>query len=181
MRNRKGFTLVELLVAATIIGALVVFATVQYRNGAAETRWAEAKGKAKQIQNALQRFWFEYPTAVISSGSNWGNTSASCTLYYGKSGEVSANQLIACGFLENGNWNADNEYFWYHLCASDETYVDGTSRATASRVSDKWGSCPNDYNAYVCVVVQDGAVMPADYKNKMYCVDNKGVGHESTI
>lgn len=180
MKNKKGFTLVELLVAATIIGALVVFATVQYRNGAAETRWAEARGRAKQLQNALQRLWFEYPTAVISDGDNWGNSSTGCALYYGVT-DISANQLTACGFLEKGAWNVDNDYFWYHICASEEKYIDGRAVVTGTRVSDKWASCPTDYNAYVCVSARESAVMPADYKSKMYCVDNTGVEHEASL
>ena len=180
MLNKKGFTLVELLVAATIIGALVVFATVQYRNGAAETRWAEAKGKARQLQNALQRLWYEYPTAVISSGDGWGNNTEACHLYHGVT-NISANQLMACGFLENGTWNIENDYFLYHICASSEKYIDGTVVATGTRVSDKWASCPTDYNAYVCVTVRESAVMPADYKSKMYCVDRAGTEHEATL
>ena len=66
---RKGFTLVELLVAATIIGILMVFATNSYRNGVAETRWAQAKGNVDQLAAAVLRARIEYPASAVFSSA----------------------------------------------------------------------------------------------------------------
>ena len=63
----KGFTLVELLVAATIIGILAVFATNSYRNGVAETRWAQAKANLDQLAAAVQRVKLDYPAVKFSN------------------------------------------------------------------------------------------------------------------
>lgn len=57
---KKGFTLVELLVVISIIGALVTIALVSFRNSQARGRDAERKSDLKQISSALELYYSDY-------------------------------------------------------------------------------------------------------------------------
>lgn len=96
MKNNNGFTLLELLVAATIIGVLAVFATVSYKNSAADARMAEAKARANALAGAIQRFKIEYPALTLSKSN-----------------------LYSKGFGENYTWD-DTDYVSYSICAGNE-------------------------------------------------------------
>lgn len=102
MTNNKGFTLLELLIAAALIGVLALFATQAFRSSASDIRVADAKARALLLVNAAERYYFEYPTAQPFSNStlpvfsnpdhvnnvcNWKNSN-------------SPQNLINCGFLE---------------------------------------------------------------------------------
>lgn len=67
--NYKGFTLVELLVAATIIGFLAIVATTSFRNSAAETRWTQAKALANQLAAAAEALTTERNGVYFSSNT----------------------------------------------------------------------------------------------------------------
>lgn len=84
MKNQCGFTLLELLIAATIVGTLAVFATVAFKNSSADARIAAAKPKAEQLATAVQRYKIEY-------GSLPGNIGA----------------LAALGYIEDSGWDSD--------------------------------------------------------------------------
>ena len=165
MMNKKGFTLVELLVAATIIGFLAVFATAQYRNSVAEARWTRAKSQTDQLAAALQRWYMDYPTTGIINGGEMANKAANeqCQIFIGQQNGVSITQLIACGFLENSDWSSP--YFRYYSCNQPTT-------------AGQWPECAANYRA--CMAARTTAKLPASYKTKKYCVDFSGVGQELT-
>ncbi len=163
MQNQKGFTLVELLVAATIIGSLVVFATISYRKAAAETRWTAAKAKLEQVAGAVQRWQADYPAYTLAEGII-ANSSADCQAKIGQyvyTGRLNPSNLIACGFLEKGDWNAQSSYYYYAVCRNGD---------------DSVTFCQTD--SLACVAPRESANLPADYKSKVYCIDTFGVGHE---
>ena len=62
MRKNKGFTLLELLIAAAIIGSLAVFATVSFRKTSSDVRVQDAIARAKVVANAARRFVFDNPS-----------------------------------------------------------------------------------------------------------------------
>lgn len=155
MKAKKGFTLVELLVAATIIGILAMLATTAYRNSVAETRWTQAKAQADRLGAAVQAMdaaregvRFRSP-GTISSGSAGG----ACTIYSAArtSGTytVSAGQLLACGFLEPGDVN--NEYFTFSV------------RVTGAA----WTALGNPL---ACVSAKANTKLPSKYSSASYCV-----------
>lgn len=96
-KHNKGFTLLELLIAATIIGILAVFATVAFRNSAGETRVQGAKAKLNALGIAVQRFQLD-PRACPD-------------------GYLSINSLVSCGYLEENNFN--DTYFSFYICAKE--------------------------------------------------------------
>ena len=114
MKNKRGFTLLELLIAATIIGTLVVLATVSYRSSAAETRVAAAKAQTEMLAGAVQRFSLENRVTSSQPGQmvSVGNSNAGCTVTTAH--ELSPENLIYCGFVENSGWN--NDYFKFYIC-----------------------------------------------------------------
>ena len=112
MKNKKGFTLLELLIAATIIGLLVVFATVSYRESVADTRMAAARIKAHTLAAAVQRFTVDYPLRTGQTGQvqDWlsapgqechPNLQSTAVFNY-------------CGYIENNGWT--DPYVAYYVC-----------------------------------------------------------------
>lgn len=154
--NTKGFTLVELLVAATIIGILAMFATTAYRNSVAETRWTQAKAQADRLATAVQAMdaaregvLFQSP-GTISAGSASGD----CTIYAAtrtSSGTytVSAGQLLACGFLEPSDVSNENFVFTVRV-----------SGASWQALGDP----------LACVTAKSNAKLPSKYTSARYCV-----------
>ena len=65
--NRAGFTLLELLIAAAIIGILALFATVSYRNSTAQTRVAQARAVTQSLAMGNYRAHIDYPNISFNS------------------------------------------------------------------------------------------------------------------
>ncbi|MBR4355633.1 MAG: prepilin-type N-terminal cleavage/methylation domain-containing protein [Elusimicrobiaceae bacterium] len=111
MNNKKGFTLLELLIAATIIGILALYATVSYRSSETEIRISAAKGKIDGLAVAVQRFRMDHPRGIHFSGlmSNVTDASANCA-----PNSSEPTKLITCEVVENGGW--DDPLMFYYVC-----------------------------------------------------------------
>ncbi len=158
--SKKGFTLVELLVAATIIGILAVFATSAYRNSVAETRFTQAKALALQLANAVIRARIDYPNVKFSANDMSNPTSMTGCTITPVSTTVYPFELVRCGYLERAAWT--NEYFSYYIC-------DDKTKAGCQR---KFGTT-TEYPV-ACVQVKADSKLPADYKGYMYCIYERG-------
>ncbi len=102
--KRKGFTLIELIIAAAIVGALAVFATQTFRHSASDIRVQDAKSRAKVIAMAARRMKYDNPTVTFETSAALSdeiltarNTAATetCSLI-----SVDLQTLIDCGYLE---------------------------------------------------------------------------------
>ena len=114
MKNKRGFTLLELLIAATIVGLLAVFATISYRNSAAEARMESARTRTRALAGAVQRFRLEYPVANVMSGEMANVTEPGTCSPAMEGAENVPQMMIFCGFLENGGWNS--EWVQFFVC-----------------------------------------------------------------
>lgn len=90
MKNKKGFTLVEMLVVISIIGILSSFAVVSLNSARQKARDALRKGDMAQLRTALNLYYddnnYEYPEcgildpgaddygADVGSGADTGST-----------------------------------------------------------------------------------------------------------
>ena len=74
MKNKKGFTLLELLIVIAIIGILTALATVSYSSAQKKARDAQRKSDLKAIQNAMEQYYADetkYPTGCVSPGTDY--------------------------------------------------------------------------------------------------------------
>jgi len=65
--NRKGFTLIELMIVVVIIGILAALAIPRFLEASKKAKITEAKGVVKQLYNLQQAFYQEqghYPPAA---------------------------------------------------------------------------------------------------------------------
>lgn len=104
MLGRKGFTLLELLIAAVLVGVLTMFATQTFRQSARDVRIETAKRGADTIATAIYRYSIAYPNASLN-----GNLT------------TVINQLVDRGFLDNRSY-WDSSYFSFSL-SGDEVEV----------------------------------------------------------
>lgn len=72
MKNKKGFTLVELLVVVAIIGILAAISVVALNTARARARDSRRVADVRQIQTALELYyndWGTYPDSVTAGGA----------------------------------------------------------------------------------------------------------------
>ena len=120
--NKKGFTLVELLIVITILGILSTVAVSSFRSSQMKSRDAKRKSDLKQIANALEMFYSDkgfYPPSdngnikacpYRSSGSgncSWGGSGVFGEFKDGENGVVYFKSLPA-----------DSSGFSYYYVAS---------------------------------------------------------------
>lgn len=160
MPNKKGFTLLELLIAATIVGILVIFASVSYKNSAADVRIAGAKTRLDMLANAVQRFSIDHENVSLPQGKmqDLSSTSA-CSL---SSLTNPYTPLINCKYVENGGWS--DSYVGFYVCSGSASGV----------CADAPVASP-----LACLKGTTHARLPAQYKgNYMYCVSAVAKGEQ---
>jgi len=83
-KHKPGFTLIEVLVAATIIALLTSIGVVSYQAANRQARDAKRKADLEQIRAALQIYRGDcgaYPASVSFGGSLTGNCTGSSVTY----------------------------------------------------------------------------------------------------
>jgi general secretion pathway protein G len=75
MNNNKGFTLIEVLVSATIIAVLIAIGMVSYSSVNKRSRDAKRRGDLEQMRSALELFRSEYGYYPSVGSGSWINAS----------------------------------------------------------------------------------------------------------
>ena len=69
LRNRKGFTLIELMIVVVIIGILAAIAIPKFNQASARAKEKEADGILKQIYTLQNTYFAEYGQWATAYGS----------------------------------------------------------------------------------------------------------------
>lgn len=104
MKRKNGFTLLELLIAAAIIGTLAIFATQSFRNTSSEIRKEDALARARMVATAARRFILDHPNATIKDAENVvlsARDRDQCN------NGISLQNLINCGYLDYRQYESD--------------------------------------------------------------------------
>ena len=150
MNDKKGFTLLELLIAAALMGVLAMFATQAFRASASDVRLEDAKARAALLFSAAQRYYIEYPDALPfnktsndDEGISFLKPGACQAVGVSKSAEVQ--NLVNCGLLE------------YRQVAQEASSQTGTARTFTGYV-DMWFEFKNGdkNNIQVCFRGKEG-------------------------
>jgi len=166
MKNKKGFTLLEILIAATIVGALAVLATVAYKNSVTETHMQAAKMRTEALARAVQRFRIDYPANRLS-GEAVEFLHADAVVACDTS-VTNVYSLFNCGYLENdGGWS--DSYVQYFVC-------NGYTTAGTACANSKLGS--GTANApLACMTGRNWGKVSDKYKGTYaYCVNATSQG-----
>ncbi len=111
MSSQKGFTLMELLIAAVIIGTLALFAMQSFRGTSADIRIQDAQNRARIVAVAARQFLMDYRAAADNvpednPGNPMGEVGApqagDCS-----TAVLSLQNLVNCGYLEFRQYAAE--------------------------------------------------------------------------
>ena len=107
--HKKGFTLLELLMAATVIAALASIATASYKAKMADAYVEDGKNQARALATAVRLFELEYPSVVVREEDGLQGSLGTIPDSCAPTEETAASpaMMVACGFLENRRWGND--------------------------------------------------------------------------
>jgi type IV pilus assembly protein PilE len=137
MRERRGFTLIEVMVTVVIVGILAVLALVSYRGWVRHTHIAEATDMVGNIRAAQQTFYGENG-AYLNVSNGLGPPNGYPLATPGKSATMWGAPCTTCP--NQNNWLTLNVqpnapvYFAYTSIAGD-----GVTVTPTGNVTNKWG------------------------------------------
>ncbi len=109
MMNKKGFTLVELMVVIVIIGVLAAVALPKFAEAINKSRASEAPQRIKQIYSAAVVYEGENATYVVSAAG-------------GTAGDKTANATGAVNYDKMGI-SSTSKFFSYHYDATTTLFT----------------------------------------------------------
>ena len=78
--GKKGFTLVEVLVAIIIIMILATYSVLKYTETIYEGKNKTAKAQMEVIAGAYKRYLMEYPDAPLNGAVGYNSTNSVCVV-----------------------------------------------------------------------------------------------------
>lgn len=141
MKNKKGFTLVELLVVVAIIGILAAVSVVALNTARARARDSRRVADVRQMQTALELYYNDMGTYPATAAAG-GEIKASTTVYMSQiptppsphdGGCTAANNLYAYAIQGEGTTNPSYT-ITYCLGAATGGLTAGVSVATPATI-----------------------------------------------
>ncbi len=114
--NKKGFTLIELMIVVAIIGILAAIAIPKFADLINKSKEGATKGALSSVRGALQIYYGDnegvFPTdslAVLTSGGKYINQIPACKTPTRHSDSTTVSAVAAAtAVTDNGNWAYHN-------------------------------------------------------------------------
>ncbi len=147
---KQAFTLIEILVVATIISLLASIAIVSYSQFVKQSRDAKRKADLEQIRAAVEQWRSNngtYPTGVNAIEFNTGSCTANPS-----GGLVDSSSITYLSKIPNDPQCSSGKPTYYYSSSDGSSYTVGAFLETSS-VSGCGGSgsCGTGYNCNYCV------------------------------
>lgn len=163
--KQAGFTLLELLIAAAIIGILALFATVSYRNSTAQTRVAQARAVTQSLAMGNYRAHIDYPSIRFdenpisdvvqgTTGTSFVDGTSVCARGFAASpsDQWPASCLVANGYVDALGFNG---YFEFTLSGKESACFEGVNsklgkyqgyKACYNAANDSWSEITSSWS-----------------------------------
>jgi len=118
LRDRRGYTLMELVIATLIIGLLASFAVPQYLRSVESGKFDDAVAVINQIGTTNRMFALDHGGVYVDgqlTGASCGCTGATCSGYAVPAPPgpfATACALVCCNYLADQNWGAKPYNFY---------------------------------------------------------------------
>jgi prepilin-type N-terminal cleavage/methylation domain-containing protein len=147
IHDRRGYTLMELVITTLVIGILASFAIPAYLKSIETSKYDDAVGLVNQIGMTNRMFALDHSGYYVEgafTGSGCSCTSTSCTTmlaaFLNASGQVNATvnysgsacPLVCCNYLGDQNWAGKP----YNFFACDPVLGGGGGACQTTAVSD---------------------------------------------
>ena len=146
--NKKGFTLMELIVTVILVAILASYAVYHYTNVMDEGRLNGAKGKLAALGGSTARFILEHGAPAMT-----GDVAIDSSVVSGSCNHGEIKGVFTCGYAEKNVGFDDNFNFAFsdHPCGLVTNYI--TAMMTPKQDNDIFPDCVY-FNPNVDAVVE---------------------------
>lgn len=148
MKNRKGFTLIELMVVVVIIGTLATMAVPYYYKTIETSKATDALAIGHMLGNANRMYVLDNPGSPVSGQLTNSCNSVACA------GASGACRLVACSYVAQQDWDSSDYGIYACNGGNGGGYCAGNVMASVKRKTGtyaNWGY--RFYNTGVCEAV----------------------------
>jgi prepilin-type N-terminal cleavage/methylation domain-containing protein len=166
IRERLGFTLIELVVTCLVIGVLASYAVPQYLKTVENGKFDDAVGLSNQIGMTNRMFALDHGGSYVygqfpAAATGCGCTGATCNGYAITNGTpfAGACALVCCNYLADQNWKGKAYNFYACDASGASGYTTGGCNTGFVSAADRNASGIAPYTGWQIQMQVQGQIL----------------------